>query len=1057
MRLGLKVGTRSIGWCLFSAQTDGEPAGIVDLGVRAFGDGRDPRTGLPLALERRDARARRRRRDRYLCRRRALLAALTSSGLLPAEREAARALQDLDPFVLRAAALDRPLPLFQLGRALFHLAQRRGFKSNRRIAQRRDSVEEAGIVSAGIAALDAAMAASGARTWGEFLILEVSGSSPASAGRVGRRLRRAGGKPEYAYFPSRAHMEAEFEAIWSAQAPHARQVLTETLRMQLHQIIFTQRPLAAPPPGKCRIFRQEPRLAAAHPLVRLRRLYERVNALRIGQIGKDVRSLNAAERDQVIAVLRRVAVIGYPKLGRILGLSDSERFTQAQDARSKLAGDRFEAGLAAEGCFGERWFELADHAQCEIVAALTREDDAATLQDWLMITCDVTPEAAASISQLALPTGTDRFGVSANAALLAELRGESIDLTEALRRVVARSGGTAIGASAMNRLGYYGEALAGELAPGRDDASDPQERQWGRFSDCSAHIAFNQLRLVINAVIERYGQPSSVVVELSGPLRGGHAGKAQRERRFARARRQAQAYSVRLQELDQANTGANRLRLALHESMAPDSETDPECPYCGGRIGLDQLFTSAIVVDRIVPWSRSLDDSRANKVICHALCQQRKGSSTPWELWGGSADWPAIMERAGRLPVAGQRRFEAKVSADPACGELALPDLLQDRSFMARMAQKYLGSLYAKGGAVTVLRGELRSILRRVFGLDAILPDCRYVLNPHDGADRNRLDYRHQAIDAAVTGLVTGKLLHRLAHQAGEAERQGQEQPWAALTEPWPEFVEALAVQLRQTVVSHRADHGRIAPDSRATAGRLHNETAYGLTGAVSASGLPVVVHRMAFLDLKPADLADDTRIADPALSRALRQATAGLSGQGFVAALTQFAQHDSVFAGIRRLRVRSNLNVIGLRDTTGRIYKGVKGDANFRFDVWQLPCGKWVEQVVTMFAAHQHNQALERPHPAARKVLSLFQNDLVAIEYDDAVREIMRVVKFGLSGQITLAAHYEGGALKERSARPAQLDPFKYTSPTAGGLKRLKARQVRIDVLGRLYDPGRR
>ena len=33
MRLGLKVGTRSIGWCLFSAQTDGEPAGIVDLGV----------------------------------------------------------------------------------------------------------------------------------------------------------------------------------------------------------------------------------------------------------------------------------------------------------------------------------------------------------------------------------------------------------------------------------------------------------------------------------------------------------------------------------------------------------------------------------------------------------------------------------------------------------------------------------------------------------------------------------------------------------------------------------------------------------------------------------------------------------------------------------------------------------------------------------------------------------------------------------------------------------------------------------------------------------------
>ena len=48
-----------------------------------------------------------------------------------------------------------------------------------------------------------------------------------------------------------------------------------------------------------------------------------------------------------------------------------------------------------------------------------------------------------------------------------------------------------------------------------------------------------------------------------------------------------------------------------------------------------------------------------------------------------------------------------------------------------------------------------------------------------------------------------------------------------------------------------------------------------------------------------------------------------------------------------------------------------------------------------------------------------------------------------------------EAGALKTRDAAPD--DPFKYSSPTAGGLKRLRARQVRIDELGRVWDPGPR
>lgn len=106
------------------------------------------------------------------------------------------------------------------------------------------------------------------------------------------------------------------------------------------------------------------------------------------------------------------------------------------------------------------------------------------------------------------------------------------------------------------------------------------------------------------------------------------------------------------------------------------------------------------------------------------------------------------------------------------------------------------------------------------------------------------------------------------------------------------------------------------------------------------------------------------------------------------------------------------------------------------------------------MFDAHQPREQ-PRPHPAARKVLSLHQNDLLAIERDGEERQLMRVVKFSQSGQITLAEPQQAGDLKRRDATPNDEDPFKYFAPRAGGLKKAKARQVRIDEIGRVLDPG--
>ena len=154
--LGLDVGANSIGWALVAVE-EGRPARSAAAGVRVFaagveGDiasGRDQSR----AKTRREARLRRRMLERRGRRLDKLGHLLQQAGLLPAgdltsADAAMRFFADLDrslfpeqarradphvlPYRLRARALDEGLTPYELGRALYHLAQRRGFASNRR-------------------------------------------------------------------------------------------------------------------------------------------------------------------------------------------------------------------------------------------------------------------------------------------------------------------------------------------------------------------------------------------------------------------------------------------------------------------------------------------------------------------------------------------------------------------------------------------------------------------------------------------------------------------------------------------------------------------------------------------------------------------------------------------------------------------------------------------------------------------------------------------------------------------------------------------------------------
>lgn len=1067
-RLGLDIGTNSIGWCLIE-----DDARIVDIGARIFSDGRDPKSGASLAVDRRAARAMRRRRDRYIGRRSAFLDKLIHFGLMPADAEEAKLVAERDPYALRARALDEKLEPYDIGRALFHLNQRRGFLSNRK-AERRTKDNEDGKIANGAKALDQAMAEAGADTLGQFL-----------AGRHEKRVRLNGESQGYDFYPQRCHIDDEFGRIWEEQAKHNSGLMTGEARAALHRILFYQRPLKTQEVGVCLfagrygIARDERRLPKAHPLFQERRLYEEVNQLEITAPGEAPRKLTIDQRNALIAVLRDKKDVSFDKLARTLKLQPDESFNKASETRTSLRGDEVRAVLGDKKRFGKAWPHFSPQQQWIIIEKLMDEEDPYALDDFLIGKCGLDEDRAAQIAKAALPEGHGRLGETATRLILEKLKADVVTYSQAVEQCGWHHSDDRTG-EVLDRLPYYGELLSRDIPPGSFDPADADqpEAYWGKITNPTVHIGLRQLEKLINAIIAVHGRPDQIVVELARDLKLNEKDKEEHNRRIRKDTADAQRRSRALLGLDADgnpigdriadDTGANRALLKLWEELNPGNPLDRRCPYCAEPISVHQLFTEADV-DHVIPYSRSLDDSASNKVVAHRHCNRIKGNRTPFERWGHDEErWDRIAAQVARLHRSKQWRFgpDAMARVEKDGGFLARQ--LTDTQYLSRLAGKYLRSLYPTKdeGSVYVIPGRMTAMLRRLWGLNSLLPDHNYVENAHSGAPKNRLDHRHHAIDAAVIAVTTRGLLQRIARTAGQAEDRDLDRLFDGLDQPWDGFREELGEKLMRTIVSHKADHGRKGkplPGRDVTSGQLHDDTAYGLTGAFGVDGkTPIVVKRVNFFSLEPKDIADPVRIRDETLRTALQEGTARLNGVAFQQALVRFANTHPLFRGIRRVRVLGErpgtptLNVIPIKDRNGRAFKAYKGNANARFIVWQLPDGNWKHATVSVFSAHQRDYVLPRPHPAAKKMLDIRQNDLLAIEKDGA-REIVRVVKFSEKGQVTLAAHNEGGALKARDAAANDIDPFKYVAPTAGGLRKLRARQVRIDPLGRVFDPGPR
>jgi len=1031
-RLGLDLGANSLGWFIVWLDPQGRAVGLGPGGARIYPDGRDPQSKTSNAVDRRVARGMRRRRDRYLKRRSRVLSLLIEHGLMPSAEAERKALESLDPYELRARALDEALPPWHVGRALFHLNQRRGFLSNRK-TQKGDN--EAGAIKAAAGKLEAAMSEAGARTLGEFLHWRHQERKSVRA-----RNRSDTAKAEYDFYPTRQMVEAEFNAIWDKQAAYNPTMTPEARAAIATDIngIFYQRPLRTPQVGKCAF---EPARAAddeegfrcpwAHPLAQRFRIWQEVRNL----------GLTKEQGDKLALALFQTSKLSFDKARTLLELSPEFRFNLESEKRKELLGDKTAAKLSHKTLFGKTWRGFSLPRQIEIVTRLLYEEDERQLARWLGEAASLDAAAAERVAACILPDGHCRLGLRAIRKIMpfmeAGLKYHDAARAAGYDHALLPTGEV----SSTGYLPYYGEWLQDDVL-GTGDPRDGSDKRWGRYPNPTVHIGLGQLRRVVNRLIREYGPPAEIAVEMTRSFKLSPAQLAELEREQAENQRRNDARREQLRQLGAPDNARNVLKLRLWEELNLRDPLDRCCPYSGEKIGVHELLSDAVDIDHLIPFSACWDDSAANKTVCMRYANRAKRNATPFEAFGHSPiidgrayNWAEIISRASRLPDNKRWRFQpdARDRFEAMGGFQARQ--LNETGWLARSAKRYLGAV-TDPYKISVLPGKLTALIRAKWGLNDLLPD-------HNFSDaKNRKDHRHHAIDALVAALTDRALLLQMS-RAYDDERQRIEVP-----PPWDSLRDDLDRALKAMIVSHKPDHG--------AGGQLHEDTAYGPVKKPEAEGANLV-YRKPFQGLNENEI---DRIRDPRL-RALvlaHVAKRKAAGEDLKSALRSFAQRTDfpgMPGGIRHVRLlkpERQEYLVAVRDDTGKAYKYYSAGENAYVEIFETPDGKWRGEAVSVFRANQRDSKPDWPraYPGARLVMRVHKGDTLALEVEGR-REIMVVHRLDASAnRFKLAPHNEAGNLDRRHDDTD--DPFRWVMARYSTLKRRRAERVRVDEMGRVW-----
>ena len=1111
--LGLDLGVGSIGWALIETD-DNQPKQIIGMGSRIVPISKDDNDqfckgqAISKNADRTARRTTRKGYDRYQLRRALLTQVLRQNGMLPERMDE----NVIDLWKLRsdAATEGHQLTLPQIGRVLYHLNQKRGYK-HAKADDNGDSKQTKYVEAVNQRYTD--LQAEG-RTIGQHFYLELLRS----------KVEGASG-PYYTFrikdkvFPRAAYI-AEFDQIMHVQQAYYPEVLTDELIDTLrNRIIFYQRPLKSCKhlvslcefemrPYKTkdgRIVYGGPKCAPrTSPLAQLCAMWETANNITLTNRNNERYEFTLDERQQLVKHLCAHPVLKLTDLYKILGISKKDGWYGGKAIGKGIKGNAtLNQLLSALGGKYNEWLEMpiviedkVNDETGEVVKTVSpKVEETPLFQLWHAV------YSLQNADELA-KTLHEKFQITDETVIEALSKIDFVKPSYAnkshkfIRRILPYLMDGYMYHEACAKVGInHSNSMTAEERDARPLADRIELLQKNALRQPVIEKILNQMINLVNRLQQEYGPIDEARVELARELK---QSREERDSAYKALNKNERLNAEIAAKITELGIRPSRSRIQKYKMW---EESQHRCMYCGKEMDISQFLNGADVeIEHIIPRSILFDDSYSNKVCSCRECNREKGNSTAMEFMKNKS--------AGEFETYKQRVDEAfaehrisKTKRDHLLWRRAdIPTDFIDRQlrqsqFIAVKAVEFLQQgirkVWTSGGSVT-------DFLRHQWGYDEILHSLnlpRYrqvkelVENEHIKNWTKRIDHRHHAIDALTVALTQQSMIQRLntleaSHDEMEKQVKEANTPYnekKSILEKWvieqPHFsIADVTDKVDEILVSFRAGKRVSTPARRAIykggkrtivqtgiqvpRGALTEETVYG-----QLRGRFVVKYPLDHPSMKPEN------IVDPTIRALVEKRVAERGKEAFKEPL--YSAEGMEIKSVRCYTSLSGNGVVPVRYADGRPIGFAKKGNNHHVAIYQDEVGEYHEMVVSFWDAVERKRKglpviMESPQEGWHLVLSMQENEMFVLgmnddEFDKAIekqdysalnKHLYRVQKlssffwcFRCHTETSVDDKYGDVRNEQWSFQIGKA----FRASSFNGLFRVAPHKVKIDIMGRI------
>lgn len=340
-------------------------------------------------------------------------------------------------------------------------------------------------------------------------------------------------------------------------------------------------------------------------------------------------------------------------------------------------------------------------------------------------------------------------------------------------------------------------------------------------------ISQNEAIKVINAVRKKYGELTSIIIEMPR-----EKNSKDRKRRLNEIQKKNEEYNKKAEELLDGKKG----NLTLRQKLRLYEEQDGKCLYTGKPIDLKQLinYPHMFEIDHIIPLSVSLEDSFTNKVLVYHEANQEKSNKTPYMYFKNKKDNSFTYEEYKEVVIALYKsRKITKAKKDNLLFEEDINKYEVRKKFINRnlVDTRYASRKILNDLTMYFNANEIPTVVHTVRG------SFTDIFRKKSGLEKNRDVYKHHAVDALIIAglkkmnLVDSMLkvslfkdnesneIYRVDRETGEIITKDNESEF--LDEKFLDFISKLnRVEIKY---SHKVDRKYNRSISKQTIYSIHN------------------------------------------------------------------------------------------------------------------------------------------------------------------------------------------------------------------------------------------